>query len=149
MLALILALLCSAGRTDLATLARTEQGYVMPCGVEEELDDVPTAVEITKMQRWAQHSRDSSELEDTWIQLRVRRALRETIESREQKLQPPLTCEQFEVLYRAKWDRAAAQADRIYGSSRKENGMLQMLSAPDAVIQEVVVEPDTSWRSQR
>lgn len=146
MLALIMALLFSANATDLATLARTEQGYAMPCGVEEELDDVPTAAEITKMQRWARHSRDSSELEDTWIQLRVRRALRETIESREQKLQPPLTCEQFEILYRVKWDRAAAQADRIYGSSRKENVMLQMLNAPDAVIQEVVVEPERNQK---
>ena len=128
MVAMILALLVGAKVPTIEELAKTERGFALPCGVEEELDTVPSLAEVKDMKRWARQEHDSTELEAVWTQLRVRRALRQVLAKEGRNdLAPDMTCDEFLMTYRIAWDRAAQRADKIYGASRKERTLEQIL----------------------
>lgn len=137
MIAMILALLVGAKVPTIEELAKTERGFALPCGVEEELDTVPSLAEVKDMKRWAQQEHDSSELEAVWTQLRVRRVLREALnKDATNDLTPDMTCDEFITLYRIAWDRAAQRADKIYGSSRKSMTLEQILRSGQFTVSE-------------
>ena len=128
MITMLLVLLVGAKVPTIEELAKTERGFALPCGVEEELDTVPSLAEVKDMKRWARQEHDSSELEATWTQLRVRRALREALNKDAlNDLTPDMTCDEFLTLYRIAWGRAAQRADKLYGSSRKSMTLEQIL----------------------
>lgn len=95
------------------SMAKSERGLELPCGVEEEVLDVPTSVEIRSMKKIAAKTGDSTELELQWAHLRTRKALRVILVKKE------MTCDEFHQAYRAVKSRAAEKASRIYGASRK------------------------------
>jgi len=137
MITMLLVLLVGAKVPTIEELAKTERGFALPCGVEEELDTVPSLAEVKDMKRWARQEHDSSELEATWTQLRVRRALREALNKDAlNDLAPDMTCDEFLTLYRIAWDRAAQRADKLYGSSRKSMTLEQILRSGQFTVSE-------------
>ena len=141
MITVILAILLGAKIPTIGELARTEKGYELPCGVEAEFDTVPGRAEIADMHRWARQEHDSAELESVWTQLRVRRALREYLENPRNEA---ASCTEFLIAYRIAWDRAAARADKIYGSSRKANAATLILSGTYTVSEPHPMKVDTT-----